>query len=324
MINLNKKDIEKIINMYENDKYKLNDIADFYKVSRSFITRILKKNGVKIKHNKDYNSILVKLTEKQIDKIILLYTNDKLNLRQISLQFKVSETSIFNLLKHKNIKLRDRENCNRKYIINENYFEIINTSDKAYFLGFIYADGNLYKNTLQIKIAKQDIEILEKFREEIILSGGNPIKFYNGKTENHCDLSSIRVISSKIKRDLINLGCTPNKSLSLRFPSVDILPAELMRDFLRGYFDGDGCFFTNGTNHAFTIVCSKFFAPELKSFLEGLEIYSQKLKVYKNSMLLTITGKSNLFKLRDYLYKDKDCFCLKRKKEKAFSIPNYY
>lgn len=43
--------------------------------------------------------------------------------------------------------------------------------------------------------------------------------------------------------DLSKHGCVPNKSLILKFPTT--LPNELVNDFIRGYFDGDGSVYIN-------------------------------------------------------------------------------
>lgn len=42
-------------------------------------------------------------------------------------------------------------------------------------------------------------------------------------------------------KDISTLGAIKNKSLTLTFPSDDIVPKKFKRDFIRGYFDGDGC-----------------------------------------------------------------------------------
>ncbi len=55
----------------------------------------------------------------------------------------------------------------RKKIYNENYFETIDSEDKAYFLGFIFADGCVtndskkYRYQLTLKLHSKDVGILE-------------------------------------------------------------------------------------------------------------------------------------------------------------------
>ncbi|MBQ0113545.1 MAG: LAGLIDADG family homing endonuclease, partial [Bacteroidales bacterium] len=141
-----------------------------------------------------------------------------------------------------------------KYTINQDYFEIIDNEWKAYWLGFLYADGcnnlkwNEKKNkmncTLKISLKYSDYGHLNKLRES--LQSDAPIKYRDvrlkDKIYKDCE---INFCNEKICRDLNNLGCTPNKSLTLKFPNEDILPKEYIRHFIRGYFDGDGCIHIN-------------------------------------------------------------------------------
>ena len=120
---------------------------------------------------------------------------------------------------------------------NHNYFKTIDTEEKAYILGFLYADG--YNSDKQVVISQleQDVDILEKINKA--LDADNQIKRKLQSTNNKtvCQLcySSIDMCT-----DLTNLGCFRNKSLACTFPTF--LDKSLVRHFIRGYFDGDGCF----------------------------------------------------------------------------------
>jgi hypothetical protein len=115
---------------------------------------------------------------------------------------------------------------------NDDYFETIDTEDKAYFLGLLFADGNVYsaRNRVQITLANEDAYILQAFADCIGYTG----KMYIDREK----YSKLILPSKKMCADLTRLGCTPNKSLTLQFPTE--LPNELMHHFIRGYFDGDG------------------------------------------------------------------------------------
>ena len=119
---------------------------------------------------------------------------------------------------------------------NHNYFKTIDTEEKAYILGFLYADG--YNSDKQVVITQleQDVDILEKINKA--LNANNQIKRKLQSTNNKtvCQLcySSIDMCT-----DLTNLGCFRNKSLACTFPTF--LDKSLIRHFIRGYFDGDGC-----------------------------------------------------------------------------------
>jgi hypothetical protein len=125
----------------------------------------------------------------------------------------------------------------KKYKFNEDFFETIDSEHKAYFLGFIYADGSLVNNSisyrykLNLKLHKKDNHILEEFIKCI---DGDMNIWYN-KKRNMCEIS---LSGKKIVNDLMNKGVLPNKTFTVQYPVID---ESLERHFLRGYFDGDGC-----------------------------------------------------------------------------------
>lgn len=132
----------------------------------------------------------------------------------------------------------------RKYNFNQEYFEDIDTEEKAYWLGFAYADGyvNSTKTSFELSLNEKDLGHMEKFRKAI--DGDMPIRVKNKKVgEKEYKGYSMQVNSEKFKSDLIDKGCIENKSLMLRFPNYSQVPKRLMNDFIRGYADGDGCYY---------------------------------------------------------------------------------
>ena len=128
----------------------------------------------------------------------------------------------------------------RKYNYNENYFEKIDSPEKAYCLGFWYADGYVETSPNHvISIAQIDLQkdILEKIAHEF----GSDKPIYERKHEKGRIFYVLQFNGEKLTSDLIKLGCTTNKSLTLQFPTYKIVPIEFMSHFIRGYFDGDGC-----------------------------------------------------------------------------------
>ena len=122
------------------------------------------------------------------------------------------------------------------YEYNRDFFSTIDTEEKAYWLGFISADGNVSKTmkNMRINLNIKDKAHLEKFRESI--SGNQPIK-ESIREKNHSVY--IDMNSKKICSDLQKYGVTPNKSLTLNV-HFDLIPQQLIHHFIRGYFDGDG------------------------------------------------------------------------------------
>lgn len=143
-----------------------------------------------------------------------------------------------------------------KYYYNKDFFQNIDTEEKAYWLGFLYADGcinRMYRNeklkamNLEIGLCRDDEEHLKKFLKSI--ESNVEIKHkksnLNGKTY---ECSRIIICCTKMCYDLIDKGCTPEKSLSLKFPNENIIHKKLIKHFIRGYFDGDGCVSVNKNN----------------------------------------------------------------------------
>ena len=123
----------------------------------------------------------------------------------------------------------------KKFKCNENFFEVIDTEEKAYWLGFLYADGCVQQKgnyyTTKIDLATIDRNHIEKFKKS--LDSNHNINDYK-------DHSKIVIGSKKMFNDLNNKGCVPKKTLILEFPTIEQVPEHLVHHFIRGYFDGDG------------------------------------------------------------------------------------
>jgi hypothetical protein len=152
---------------------------------------------------------------------------------------------------YKNIVLKfggQFKEVTRWHYFNVDYFEKIDTEDKAYFLGFIIADGNIGENSNSISIIQKDPYILYEFKKYIEFSGDIYLPY---KNRNIC---TINFSSSKTKNDLSKLGVFSNKTYTIKYPDI---PEELQNHFIRGVFDGDGCIFirkiADGYQSGFTI-----------------------------------------------------------------------
>lgn len=122
----------------------------------------------------------------------------------------------------------------RKTFFNERYFAEIDSEDKAYFLGFIVSDGNLFRTTTQLSLT--DPEPVFAFADCL----GYPcemIEFMPRRIPKHKDQWRIRLNSIAMANDLKKLGITPNKSFTIKYPSI---APELERHLIRGIWDGDG------------------------------------------------------------------------------------
>ena len=134
------------------------------------------------------------------------------------------------------LKYTGRKNPNCKYLFDDNFFETINTIEKAYLLGWIASDGHIGQFGFTITIHGDDRKCLEKLKN-IICKDIPIIEFYDQKY-HHTNVR-FNINSAKISQDLCrHLGIVPgNKSYTVKFPN---LSETLIYHFVRGYFEGDG------------------------------------------------------------------------------------
>ena len=166
----------------------------------------------------------------------------------------------------------------RKYTVNDDFFEVIDTEEKAYWLGFMYADGYVsdeFKTTIELSLKGSDTRHIEKLKSSI--SSNHPI-YQTKKIIKGVEYIGARltISSLKMKADLIAKGCVPRKTMILKFPSYDIVPKELMRHFIRGYVDADGCITRKkqGGYFSLEIVGTEEF---LKGIIKELNIHENKI-----------------------------------------------
>lgn len=133
-------------------------------------------------------------------------------------------------------KLKELGYSTERNPIQKDIFSIIDSEEKAYWLGFLYADGYVNKIQGQVAVAlkEEDLQHLKKLKN--FLKCNNKISY--DKTNHAYKLS---FCCSQITNDLIKLGCVPCKSLILKFPNEIQVPSQFKKDFMRGYIDGDGC-----------------------------------------------------------------------------------
>lgn len=238
--------------------------------------------------------------------ILKLYNEDKWNMSQISRKVGFSVTTIKDVLDRNG---RDKIIPNKKYSVNEEYFEKIDTEEKAYWLGFLYADGWIrYKNkdNIYTGLMINDGDHVEKFAKAVN-SNHKIIK------ERNC--YRISIYNKIFSNNLIKHGCVPNKSLIIRYPN---LMNDLIPHFIRGYFDGDGSIISTKKTLSFTICSGSIIF--LQSILDILNFILRKnYKIHKrnnqNLYSFLITNYDDIIKIQDYLFKDATIY-LDRKKEK--------
>ena len=126
-------------------------------------------------------------------------------------------------------------------ICDSHYFDVIDTPEKAYFLGWLISDGYIQGNRIQLKIHQKDEAILHKMRA--CLGIRNPVQRLN-----HCPQAYLSINSKEMVLALAKYGVIPNKTFTTFFPK-DNVPFHFQRDLIRGILDGDGCIYHNKTTN---------------------------------------------------------------------------
>ena len=232
----------------------------------------------------------------------------------------VNHKTVYALMEHYGIKQEIGSQGARKVNLNHDYFEVIDTPEKAYWLGFIMADGCIYKGAdkyslrLQINLKSSDIEHLEKFQRAI-----NSSYKIQVKKVGNSETCILKINSTKFCKDLIKHGVTERKSIVCQYPKI---PEELNIHFIRGYFDGDGCICI-GKNPTFSIVGTYEFLIEVQDVLIK-ECGLNKTKFGKRReetdiFTLLYCGRNNVKKIRDWMYLDARMY-IERKFDKFYLI----
>lgn len=205
----------------------------------------------------------------------------------------------------------------RKYNLNQSFFDNIDSEEKAYWLGFLYADGYINKNnqSLELGLAEIDRKHIEKFASSInsdypIYGKVTKIKDKEFKSYR-IDIHSVYMVTS-----LIKLGCVSNKSLIIEYPSF-IKNSIFEKDFIRGIFDGDGSISVSkngGSKIAFFSGHEKFLF-DIKSRILHLTGIEMQLKKEKTCYALRSSKNKEMKIILDAMYKDASIY-LDRKYEK--------
>lgn len=308
MKKIQKSQHEQICDLYKQG-VSSNEIGKRFGITGTQVLNVLEKNGVSRRKGV--------LTGKESE-IVYMYTVEDQDIVTISKNYGVNNTSIHRLLLREGVPIKDASDSRRKYEIDTSYFEKVDTEDKAYFLGLLYADGNLATSEYSVSISLQekDKDILETFREKMNYS--NTLKLVSYRKKGYQDQYKLHFCNRKMYKDLIKLGCIPAKSLILKFPSTEIVPDFLLSHFIRGYFDGDGCVFVTPEKRGGIIILgTEEFLSDMNSVLQkecGMKD-RKPTKTQSRAYEYECRSKPEVKIFEEYIYRDATIF-LKRKKEK--------
>lgn len=347
--------LNKIVEIYTTEEVSISELSKKYEISVGCISNFLKEKGIEIKQIKNQKTILetaldelknssidevskkygidiqalmiansglskTEFKKKLINLAIEEYQNTALydrSIVKISQKYGINRKTLTKYLKERNIDIQQNGNGSN---FNRDFFDVIDTEEKAYWLGFMYADGYIGSSeyTVGINLSIKDIEHLRKFNNALNYKKGLNIsethqfgssEHQNKKGETLYMVSTV-IRNQQLWEGLNSKGCVPNKSLILTFPDESIFKNKnLIYDFIRGYFDGDGTLGLYRHSQSNPTLEESLMFVGTKSFLEGVQKYlgigylMQKPNCNKNTYRLGYsTAKAN--KAAELMYKN--------------------
>lgn len=275
-------------------------------------------------------------TKEQVDRMVELH-NQKISLKEIGKEFGVTANPI-----KIQLELRGCEVKQRRYEITEGYFKTVDSEEKAYWLGFLAADGCIRRRVndkdgktrgdgISLKLSVMDEKHMERFRDSICPDAR--IYYYRNKTvtrlgnDSYSDTCNLRINGNELVQDIIKLGVGPRKTFTVGKPNI---AEEYYRHFIRGFFDGDGCCYVKkklGNRGLYTLDVRFSFACASKDmrdfFAEELIKIGISTKSYDNLNLNITGGFLNSKKFFDYIYTDATIY-LQRKYDKGMIFVEHF
>ena len=221
-------DFLKVVDLYNNGMSQP-DIAKIYGCGATTISNVLRKMNVETRLGGSKN------TQDKIVQMCEMYKSGKL-LEEIADEFHTTRATVSKLIKKNGVEI-DRFT----YHCNEHYFDHVDSQDKAYILGLLWADGHnrADKGGVILELQAEDKQLLESIND--ITENERPLRkvALSEKNPNWKDQYNLLWQSKHLSSVLSGYGMCQRKSLVLEFPKW--MDQELYPHFIRGYLDGDGC-----------------------------------------------------------------------------------
>lgn len=263
---------------------------------------VLLTNNIKMRSFKDEERFRIAKEE---------YLSGDISITKLCKKYNMCRYRITQYIKKLGIEITNEHNATK---FDDTVFDIIDTEEKAYWLGFIYADGYVSKrdNSFELSLCPKDIGHLKKFGRFLQYEENVKLRDYRCRF----------IIANKhFHQVLVKNGIVPQKTTILEFPSEEIVPKELIRHFIRGYFDGDGHIsHTNARKNNRILYNVELISTEqfLKQVLEICNIKSNLRLANKNGnkkVKLFSLAMNSGYKLLTYMYEDATIY-LDRKYER--------
>lgn len=221
---------------------------------------------------------------------------------QLAMAFSCSDWTIRSCLSRNGVDRRSKTAHSRKYTCNFCFFQSVDTQTKAYWLGFLLADGCVFGRRLQLTLKLDDIDHLKKFLSDF--DATYPVRMYPER-----NIAEVVIVHAQLIKDLAKYGVIPRKTYNMKWPSVQ---PNLLRHMIRGYVDGDGGFYH--VDNGFAGGDDRFSATGHIDFIEKMQqtlicecnLSKTKYVYLPNTTFVRVSysGRLQLQRIFTYLYQD--------------------
>lgn len=251
------------------------------------------------------------------DELIKFILDNKNNISEIQRQTGIRKATISKKLTE--LGITERSSGRPKiYTVDEHIFDIIDSNEKAYYLGLLASDGSLNQNSSLIRLSLEEYDkyLLEQFNN--FVKSNRPI--FQSAGSHVCEAC---INSFHMQEALKDKGIGYQKSYNLKAPNID---TKYGKAFVLGLFDGDGSItYSNSQNQ-------DAYAFRLTGTKEILEYCLQFLYIYDNKYYLTLAhncnttydlrviGNYRVAQLFEHLYQDNFNKPMKRKYDRFLEL----
>lgn len=316
---------EEIVRLYTQENKSYNKISKHLTVSIAQIRKCLRDRDIKGKPFKFYK----RGTRFNVEEICQAYLSGKSG-HEIDKELNLPTGTSYRCLKMGGVTTRPASEANRKYSADFDYFEKIDSQNKAQILGFVSADGCITQSksgqkVFKVDLSPQDTEYLEWIKKELRYTG--PLTFKTNK-QNGKEYICLAITSPKIFSDLTNLGVTVRKTLVLAPPARTWITDNFCTAYVRGYFEGDGCIFIGGPNNAeaqLSIAGTKSVLSMIRDYaIRKLSITCSVSKIKgKRCYSFVVNGNRQILKFMNFIYNGSE-FQMRRKYEKYLHLKSLF
>lgn len=313
-------EINKIIKMYK-DNVDIDDIIGEFKTEEHWIRKVLKEKEIDRSYNQFSNELY--------KRIEYLYSGLNYTYKEVGHALNISKKGVGKILKKRNITKRSYSENNQRYYRDKHYFDIIDTENKAYILGLIYADGCncINHNAFTLSLQEKDVDVLIAIKEELQYEGPLRYNELSKKNVNYKNQYILNINDEYMSHALENLGVVNAKSLILEPPKF--LDEELIPHFIRGYFDGDGCIYNNENVRRTevqivgTLEMCEWFLDYIHKIGSNGSIKHPKQSIDKNTYIVHISGTSSCKLFLSAIYKNSEIKMYRKYQKYLYMCENF-